>query len=102
MSQDEFQLSSPYHDRYPGSNICGNTAEVIPALLQESIHEDTEACLSSAAGHPDIRTCQTLPFFRLRIGSIVAGKGEGLVRWIHHSFHFQAGPLFTMIDGSII
>ncbi|WP_409298279.1 amidohydrolase [Peribacillus sp. SCS-26] len=37
-----------------------------------------------------------------RIGSIEAGKDADLVLWTRHPFHFQAVPLFTMIDGSII
>ncbi|WP_423407089.1 amidohydrolase [Heyndrickxia sp. MSNUG] len=37
-----------------------------------------------------------------RVGSIEAGKDADLVLWSHHPFHFNAKPIWTMIDGQFV
>ncbi|MEH7441512.1 amidohydrolase [Bacillus sp. JJ1122] len=37
-----------------------------------------------------------------RVGSIQAGKDADLVLWSNHPFHFNAKPIWTMIDGQFV
>ncbi|WLR56761.1 amidohydrolase [Mesobacillus subterraneus] len=37
-----------------------------------------------------------------RVGSIEPGKDADLVLWNHHPFHFNAKPIWTMINGKVV